>query len=53
MSRQRKLLELKDKIELARMGGGTEAIEKQHQRGKLTARERIQLLLDPHSFEEI
>ncbi|MCK9560468.1 MAG: acyl-CoA carboxylase subunit beta [Candidatus Marinimicrobia bacterium] len=53
MSRQRKLLELKDKIELARMGGGAEAIEKQHQRGKLTARERIQLLLDPHSFEEI
>lgn len=53
MSRQRKLLELKDKIELARMGGGAEAIEKQHQRGKLTARERIQLLLDPQSFEEI
>jgi len=53
MSRQRKLLELKDKIELARLGGGAEAIEKQHQRGKLTARERIQSLLDPHSFEEI
>ncbi|MBP7885547.1 MAG: acyl-CoA carboxylase subunit beta [Candidatus Marinimicrobia bacterium] len=53
MSRQRKLLELKDKIELARMGGGAEAIEKQHQRGKLTARERLQLLLDPNSFEEI
>ncbi|HOO15360.1 MAG TPA: acyl-CoA carboxylase subunit beta [Candidatus Marinimicrobia bacterium] len=53
MSRQRKLLELKDKMELARMGGGAEAIEKQHQRGKLTARERLQLLLDPNSFEEI
>ncbi|HOV23227.1 MAG TPA: acyl-CoA carboxylase subunit beta [Candidatus Marinimicrobia bacterium] len=52
MSRQRKLLELKDKMELARMGGGAEAIEKQHQRGKLTARERLQLLLDPNSFEE-
>jgi len=53
MSRQRTLLELKDKIETARLGGGAEAIEKQHQRGKLTARERIQLLLDPNSFEEI
>jgi len=53
MSRQRKLLELKDKIELARLGGGVEAIDKQHQRGKLTARERIGLLLDPNSFEEI
>jgi len=53
MSRERKLLELKDKIEVARLGGGEEAIEKQHQRGKLTARERIHLLLDPNSFEEI
>jgi propionyl-CoA carboxylase beta chain len=53
MSRERKLLELKDKIETARLGGGADAIEKQHQRGKLTARERIQLLLDPNSFEEI
>lgn len=53
MSRERKILELKDKINKAQLGGGADAIEKQHQRGKLTARERIQLLLDPLSFEEI
>ncbi|MCA9848180.1 MAG: acyl-CoA carboxylase subunit beta [Dehalococcoidia bacterium] len=37
----------------ARLGGGEERIEAQHQRGKLTARERIDALLDPGSFEEI
>jgi propionyl-CoA carboxylase beta chain len=36
----------------AMQAGGAEAIEKQHQRGKLTARERIDLLLDPGSFVE-
>jgi propionyl-CoA carboxylase beta chain len=36
----------------ASLGGGTEAIEKQHARGKLTARERLELLLDPGSFVE-
>lgn len=34
-------------------GGGAEKIEKQHERGKLTARERIELLLDPGSFREL
>jgi propionyl-CoA carboxylase beta chain len=34
-------------------GGGQERIEKQHQQGKLTARERISLLLDEGSFQEI
>jgi propionyl-CoA carboxylase beta chain len=33
-------------------GGGKARIQKQHEKGKLTARERIQLLLDPNSFEE-
>lgn len=37
----------------AREGGGEEAIEKQHGKGKLTARERLDLLLDPGSFQEI
>lgn len=37
----------------ARMGGGEKRIESQHGKGKLTARERIQLLLDDNSFEEI
>ena len=37
----------------ALLGGGTERIEKQHQIGKLTARERIELLLDPGTFVEV
>jgi propionyl-CoA carboxylase beta chain len=36
----------------ARLGGGQKRIEAQHARGKLTARERIDLLMDPGSFEE-
>jgi len=36
----------------ARLGGGQRRIDAQHARGKLTARERIELLLDPGSFEE-
>ena len=53
MSRQRKLLELKELTEKALVGGGLKAIEKQHGKGKLTARERVSLLLDPKSFEEV
>jgi acetyl-CoA carboxylase carboxyltransferase component len=37
----------------ARLGGGDVRIDQQHARGKLTARERIELFLDPHSFVEI
>ncbi len=36
----------------AQLGGGQERIEAQHQKGKLSARERIELLVDPNSFEE-
>jgi len=36
----------------ARLGGGQDRIDAQHARGKLTARERIEVLLDPGSFEE-
>jgi len=43
---------LERKREGARLGGGLRRIEAQHARGKLTARERIELLLDPGSFEE-
>ena len=39
--------------ERARLGGGAVRIEQQHGRGKLTARERLDLLLDPGSFVEI
>lgn len=39
--------------ESAKQGGGTEKIKNQHEKGKLTARERIELLVDEGSFEEI
>ena len=35
------------------LGGGVERLEAQHKKGKLTARERIDVLLDPGSFEEL
>jgi propionyl-CoA carboxylase beta chain len=44
---------LKEKIEAGKQGGGTHRNEAQHKKGKLTARERITLLMDPGSFEEI
>ena len=53
MSKQtEKIKELIAKREQARLGGGEKAIEKQHQRGKYTARERIEMLVDKDSFEE-
>lgn len=49
----REILEqLETKREGARMGGGQRRIDSQHAKGKLTARERIDLLLDAESFEE-
>jgi acetyl-CoA carboxylase carboxyltransferase component len=45
--------ELQRLRELARLGGGEERIRQQHQRGKLTARERLDLLLDKGSFREL
>ena len=48
-----KLQLLQDKIDQAKLGGGQKRIDKQHQKGKLTARERIHFLLDEGSFEEI
>ncbi|HEY2033591.1 MAG TPA: carboxyl transferase domain-containing protein, partial [Rhizomicrobium sp.] len=46
------LTELEKRRERARAGGGEARIESQHRKGKLTARERIELLLDTGSFEE-
>src|SRR5438046_1078933 len=43
---------LEQRREQARLGGGAARVEAQHKRGKLTARERIELLLDKDSFEE-
>jgi propionyl-CoA carboxylase beta chain len=45
--------ELERRLEAARQGGGEERIERQHAGGKLTARERIDLLLDAGSFVEV
>ena len=46
------IADLEAKRQAAREAGGSEAIDKQHQRGKLTARERIEKLLDADSFVE-
>ncbi len=48
-----KIQELINKRAEARIGGGEKAIQKQHERGKYTARERIAQLLDEGSFEEL
>jgi len=51
MEDKKKILRKKNK--LAELGGGVERIEKQHKKGKLTARERIMAFLDSGSFEEV
>ena len=48
-----KIETLREKIAEGKLGGGAERNSKQHKKGKLTARERIALLMDPGSFEEI
>src|SRR5512143_937150 len=48
-----KIQRLYDLREQAKQGGGAERVEKQHAQGKLTARERIDLLLDSGSFREL
>ena len=48
-----KLDELSQKKETAKLGGGEKRIKSQHDKGKLTARERIELLVDEGSFDEI
>ena len=45
--------DLLNRREASKIGGGEARIEKQHSQGKLTARERIELLLDEGSFQEI
>lgn len=51
-SKKSKLQEMLDKKEELKLGGGKERIERQHARGKLTARERIDLLFDEGTFQE-
>jgi propionyl-CoA carboxylase beta chain len=52
MSLEEKLNKLEKMRTEAKEGGGKKRIEAQHKKGKLTARERIELLVDPNSFEE-
>ena len=52
MAIEDKIKELMTLREQARLGGGEKRIDSQHKKGKLTARERIDLLLDEGSFEE-
>lgn len=52
MDIEKRLKKLFEMRQMAKLGGGEERIEKMHKAGKLTARERIELLLDEGSFEE-
>ena len=49
---QERITELRERTDKAMLGGGEDRLEKQHQGGKLTARERVEALVDPDSFEE-
>ena len=51
--RAQQISELKVRLAAAEAGGGAERIARQHKEGKLTARERVELLLDPGSFVEL
>jgi acetyl-CoA carboxylase carboxyltransferase component len=53
MTMKDKLAKLAELGKQAKVGGGEKRIQQQHAKGKLTARERIDLLLDPGSFEEL
>jgi propionyl-CoA carboxylase beta chain len=53
MTNEQKLQVLEQKEQQALLGGGQKRIDAQHAKGKLTARERVELLLDPGTFEEI
>ncbi|NOX48217.1 MAG: acyl-CoA carboxylase subunit beta [Chlorobi bacterium] len=52
MNNQEKIRQLVELREKARLGGGEKRIESQHKKGKFTARERIEMILDEGSFEE-
>ncbi len=52
MALEERLNKLEEMRRQARLGGGKDKIDSQHEKGKLTARERIELLVDKSSFEE-
>ncbi len=53
MSNEEKIEKLHEMREQTRLGGGEKRVEQQHKKGKLTARERLDLLMDKGSFQEI
>jgi propionyl-CoA carboxylase beta chain len=53
MTLEKKYKQFSDKMQAAEIGGGPDRIEKQHEAGKKTARERINALLDPGTFVEL
>ncbi|NDD47176.1 MAG: methylmalonyl-CoA carboxyltransferase, partial [Flavobacteriia bacterium] len=53
MAQKKAIQRLQDLREEAMQGGGSKRIEAQHAKGKLTARERLDVLFDPGSFEEL
>ena len=53
MAIEEKLQKLQQMREQAQQGGGPQRIKAQHERGKLSARERIDLLMDKGTFQEI
>ncbi|HEY7587131.1 MAG TPA: carboxyl transferase domain-containing protein [Thermoplasmata archaeon] len=53
MAVDERITDLRRRKDLARLGGGADRIEQQHAKGKLTARERVEILLDPGTFVEI
>ena len=53
MGTREKIADLQARSAKVELGGGKTAIEKQHNNGKLTARERVEKLLDPGSFTEL
>src|SRR5687767_7234525 len=53
MTMRDKLRELEERGRQAELGGGADRLAAQHKRGKLSARERLDLLLDPGSFVEL
>ena len=53
MTMDEKLLELEERRQRAEEGGGRDRLARQHERGKLSARERLDILLDPGSFVEL
>jgi propionyl-CoA carboxylase beta chain len=48
-----RILELREKRKQIRAGGGASRVARQHEKGKMTARERLEMLVDPGTFQEV